>query len=63
MTPTATREPPRRSGRVPLDGGRAPPLCGRRLMRIVDSDQHLYESRTLWREHIEPTLRDEALRI
>ena len=32
-------------------------------MRIVDSDQHLYESRTLWREHIEPTLRDEALRI
>lgn len=32
-------------------------------MRIVDSDQHLYESRTLWREHIDPGLRDEALRI
>jgi hypothetical protein len=30
---------------------------------IIDSDQHLYESRTLWREHIDPALRDEALRI
>ena len=32
-------------------------------MRIVDSDQHLYESRTLWREHVDPAWRDEALRI
>lgn len=32
-------------------------------MRIVDSDQHLYEPRTLWRDHIDPGLRDEALRI
>ncbi|MFN8640218.1 MAG: amidohydrolase family protein [Candidatus Binatia bacterium] len=32
-------------------------------MRVVDSDQHLYESRTLWREHIDPAWRDEALRI
>jgi predicted TIM-barrel fold metal-dependent hydrolase len=32
-------------------------------MPIIDSDQHLYESRSLWREHIDPGLRDEALRI
>jgi hypothetical protein len=30
---------------------------------IIDSDQHLYESRTLWRDHIDPALRDEAVRI
>ena len=30
---------------------------------IIDSDQHLYESRTLWAEHIDPALRDEALAI
>ncbi|HVN85593.1 MAG TPA: hypothetical protein VMW17_12195 [Candidatus Binatia bacterium] len=32
-------------------------------MTIIDSDQHLYESRSLWREHIDPAMRDEALRI
>src|SRR5512143_1616241 len=32
-------------------------------MRIVDSDQHLYEPRNLWLEHIDPAQRDEALRI
>jgi predicted TIM-barrel fold metal-dependent hydrolase len=32
-------------------------------MAIIDSDQHLYESRTLWLEHIDPAMRDEALRI
>lgn len=32
-------------------------------MRIVDCDQHLYEPRSLWRDHIDPSLRDEALRI
>jgi predicted TIM-barrel fold metal-dependent hydrolase len=32
-------------------------------MPIIDSDQHLYESRTLWRDHIDPALREEALRI
>jgi predicted TIM-barrel fold metal-dependent hydrolase len=32
-------------------------------MSVIDSDQHLYESRTLWRDHIDPSLRDEALRI
>ena len=32
-------------------------------MAIIDSDQHLYESRTLWREHIDPGMRAEALRI
>ena len=30
---------------------------------IIDSDQHLYESRTLWLDHIEPGLRGEALCI
>jgi len=30
---------------------------------IIDSDQHLYESRTLWAEHIDPAHRDEALAI
>jgi len=30
---------------------------------IIDSDQHLYESRTLWADHIDPGLRHEALAI
>jgi predicted TIM-barrel fold metal-dependent hydrolase len=30
---------------------------------IIDSDQHLYESRTMWLDHVDPALRDEALRI
>jgi predicted TIM-barrel fold metal-dependent hydrolase len=30
---------------------------------IIDSDQHLYESRTLWADHIDPGQRDEALTI
>jgi predicted TIM-barrel fold metal-dependent hydrolase len=33
------------------------------MTAIVDSDQHLYESRSLWVEHIDPGLRDEALTI
>jgi len=32
-------------------------------MSIIDSDQHLYEARSLWRDHIDPGLRDDALRI
>ena len=32
-------------------------------MTIVDSDQHLYESRDLWRDHIDPGARDDALAI
>ena len=32
-------------------------------MAIIDSDQHLYESRTLWQEHVDPAMRDDALRI
>jgi predicted TIM-barrel fold metal-dependent hydrolase len=32
-------------------------------MSIIDSDQHLYESRTLWLDHIDPAMRAEALRI
>src|SRR6266511_4144151 len=33
------------------------------MQRIIDCDQHLYESRTTWLDHIDPTMRDEALRI
>ncbi|GIU88144.1 MAG: amidohydrolase [Acidimicrobiia bacterium] len=29
----------------------------------VDSDQHLYEHRTLWLDHVDPDRRDDALRI
>ncbi|HTZ08790.1 MAG TPA: hypothetical protein VMB72_06950 [Acidimicrobiales bacterium] len=32
-------------------------------MTVVDCDQHLYESRSLWADHIDPALRDEALAI
>jgi len=32
-------------------------------MPIIDSDQHLYEPRTLWRDHIDPKLRHEAISI
>jgi len=31
------------------------------VTRIVDSDQHLYESRSLWADHIDPAARDDAL--
>lgn len=30
---------------------------------IIDSDQHLYESRTLWADHADPRGREDALRI
>jgi predicted TIM-barrel fold metal-dependent hydrolase len=30
---------------------------------VVDSDQHLYEPRTMWIDHIDPGRRDDALRI
>jgi predicted TIM-barrel fold metal-dependent hydrolase len=30
---------------------------------VIDSDQHLYESRSLWADHIDPGLSDEALSI
>ncbi len=33
------------------------------MSTVTDCDQHLYESRTLWAEHIDPRWRDEALRI
>jgi predicted TIM-barrel fold metal-dependent hydrolase len=33
------------------------------VVAVIDSDQHLYESRTLWREHIDPARRDDALTI
>jgi len=33
------------------------------MTAIIDSDQHLYERRTLWAEHIDPARRDDALSI
>jgi predicted TIM-barrel fold metal-dependent hydrolase len=33
------------------------------MTAIIDSDQHLYETRSCWLDHIDPGLRDEALRI
>ena len=30
---------------------------------VVDSDQHLYESRAMWRDHIDPGRWEDALRI
>lgn len=32
-------------------------------MTVIDCDQHLYEPRTLWRDHIDPEHRDDALQI
>ena len=32
-------------------------------MSIIDVDQHLYEPRTLWADHIDPSWRDDALAI
>jgi hypothetical protein len=32
-------------------------------MSVIDSDQHLFEYRGLWQEHIDPALRDEAIRF
>src|SRR5689334_24782722 len=29
----------------------------------IDSDQHLFETRTMWRDHIDPGARDDALAI
>jgi predicted TIM-barrel fold metal-dependent hydrolase len=31
--------------------------------RVIDCDQHLYESRTMWRDHIDPQHADDALAI
>ncbi len=33
------------------------------MARIIDSDQHLYETRSLWGEYIDPKWREEALSI
>ncbi len=33
------------------------------MTAIIDSDQHLFESPTMWRDHIDPIFRDEALAI
>src|SRR5689334_12733448 len=32
-------------------------------MSVIDCDQHLYESRATWADHIDPTHRDQALAI
>jgi hypothetical protein len=34
-----------------------------RMALVIDSDQHLYETRTTWLDHIDPSHRDDALRI
>ena len=33
------------------------------MTAIIDCDQHLYESRTMWSDHMEPSRRADALRI
>src|SRR6266576_797653 len=40
------------------DGTRLPAMPG-----VIDSDQHLYEPRGMWAEHIDPGARDEALEL
>ena len=32
-------------------------------MPVIDSDQHLYETRSCWLDHVDPDARDDALRI
>lgn len=32
-------------------------------VHVVDSDQHLVEPRGMWADHIDPTMRDEAIRL
>ena len=33
------------------------------MTTIIDSDQHLYEPRGLWRDHADPSARDDAIHI
>ena len=33
------------------------------MTNVIDSDQHLYEYRGLWAEHIDPAHRDDAIRF
>jgi len=33
------------------------------MARVIDSDQHLFEYRDMWREHIDPAERDDALAL
>jgi predicted TIM-barrel fold metal-dependent hydrolase len=33
------------------------------MTTVIDSDQHLFEYRGLWEEHVDPALRDQALRF
>src|SRR3990172_3768767 len=33
------------------------------MARVIDSDQHLFEYRGLWEEHVDPGLRHEAIRF
>ncbi len=30
---------------------------------VIDSDQHLYEPRSMWLDHVDPSMRDDALRL
>ncbi len=33
------------------------------MTNVIDSDQHLYETRSLWADHVDPAAREEALAI
>lgn len=33
------------------------------MVAVIDSDQHLFEPRTLWSDHVDPSIRDRALAI
>ena len=56
----------RSRGRRQVHAHRARHGCeeeGRVMPAVVDSDQHLYEPRSMWSDHIDPSMRDEALRL
>lgn len=38
-------------------------MCDPGSVAVIDSDQHLVEPRTLWRDHIDPDRRDDAIRM
>ena len=54
---------PRRRPTRPTETRRSPARASASAGPIVDSDQHLYEYRGMWREHIDPALRDDALEL
>jgi hypothetical protein len=40
-----------------------PERIGQSIGAVIDSDQHLYEARSCWLDHVDPGARDDALRI